>query len=42
MTRTVPVGRPFAVTPVPRRRPRVTVERFAATVPGRPGEAVGL
>lgn len=42
MTRTVPVGGPFAVTPVPRRRPRlISVERFAAAVRGRHGEAVG-
>jgi hypothetical protein len=42
MTRTVPVGRPTAVTPVPRSRPRlVCVDRFAATVRGRHGEAVG-
>jgi hypothetical protein len=42
MTRTVPVGRPTAVTPVPRSRLRlISMDRFVATVRGRHGEAVG-
>jgi hypothetical protein len=40
MTRTV--GRPFAVTPVPRSRPqRSSVEGFPVPVPAWRGEAVG-